>query len=102
MEFIALANHRKAIRTEIAESARRFRRAQLATLTEVLAGYGLDPERWPAASMVLILSGISRFLLMEEAFDLDIGHAETVRMVEGQIRALEGDRVAPTPETAPR
>ena len=92
MEFIALANHRKAIRAEIAESSRRFRRAQLDTLTEVLAGHGLDPERWPPASLILILSGISRFLLMEEAFDLDIGHAETVRMVEDHIRSLEGDR----------
>src|SRR5215207_5433256 len=45
MEFIALANHRKAIRAEIAESARRFRRAQLAAFTEVLDGYGLDAQR---------------------------------------------------------
>jgi AcrR family transcriptional regulator len=104
MEFIALANHRKAIRTEIADSARRFRRAQLATFTEVLAGHGLDPERWPPASLILILSGISRFLLMEEAFDLDMGHAETIRMVEDHIRSLEGDRAAPAPaaEAAPR
>src|SRR5262245_8648296 len=33
IEFIALANHRKAIRAEIADSSRRFRRAQLDALS---------------------------------------------------------------------
>jgi AcrR family transcriptional regulator len=98
MEFMALANHRKAIRAEIAESSRRFRRAQLDTFTSVLERYGLDPQRWPAASVILVLSSISRFLLIEEAFGLDIGHAETEALVEDHIRALEGDRLNPPPE----
>ncbi len=92
MEFIALANHRKMIQKEIADYSRKFRRAQLETLSAVLADYGIDLERWPAASLILILSGISRFLLMEEAFDVDIGHAETVALIEEQIGLLEGDR----------
>jgi hypothetical protein len=92
MEFIALANHRKAICAEIAESSRRFRRVQLDTLSTVLEGYGVDPLRWPPASVIVILSGISRFLLIEEAFDIDIGHDETMAMVEDHIRSLEGER----------
>jgi AcrR family transcriptional regulator len=92
MEFIALGNHRKRIRQEIAEYSRKFRRAQLEVLSSVLAGYGLDPEQWPASSVILVLSGISRFLLMEEAFDVDTGHAETINLIEGQIRLLEGAR----------
>jgi AcrR family transcriptional regulator len=95
MEFIALANHRKAIRAEIAEYSRRFRKAQLETLSTVLQGYGVDPEQWPAASVIVILSSISRFLLIEEAFDVDVGHAETEALVEAHIRALEGDRLRP-------
>jgi AcrR family transcriptional regulator len=94
MEFIALANHRKAIRAEIADYSRKFRKAQLDTLSEVLARYGVDPDTWPPASVILILSGISRFLLIEEAFGVDIGHAETIVMVEDHIRALEGARAA--------
>lgn len=94
MEFIALANHRSAIHTEIADYSRRFRKAQLETLSTVLEGYGVDPERWPAASVVVVMSSISRFLLMEEAFDLDTGHDETLALVEDQIRALEGDRAS--------
>jgi len=92
MEFIALANHRKAIRAEIAASGRRFRKLQLKMLAGVLEGYGLDPKTWPPASVILLLSGISRFLLIEKAFDVDIGHAETVALVERHIRALEGER----------
>ena len=97
MEFIALANHRKAIRAEIADYSRKFRKAQLDTLAEVLDGYGVDADTWPPASVVLILSGISRFLLIEEAFDVDIGHAGTIAIVEDHIRSLEGERAAASP-----
>jgi AcrR family transcriptional regulator len=92
MEFIALANHRKAIRAEIAASGRRFRKTQLKMLSSVLEDYGLDPKTWPPATVILMLSGISRFLLIEKAFDVDIGHADTVALIERHIRALEGDR----------
>jgi AcrR family transcriptional regulator len=92
MEFIALANHRKAIQAEIADSSRKFRKRELELLTDVLAGYGLDSDRWPAASIVLSLSGISRFLLIEASFDLDVGHAETIAVIEREIATLEGER----------
>lgn len=92
MEFIALAKHREVLRAEIAEYSRRFRRAQVDALTGVLDGYGVDERRWPVSVVVLVLSGISRYLLIEEAFDVDIGHAETESMVEAFIRDLEGER----------
>lgn len=92
MEFIALANHRKIIREEIAEYSRRFRRAQLDTLSGALRDHGVDPERWPASVVVLVLSSVSRFLLIEEAFDVDIGHAETLAVVEEFLTDLEGPR----------
>jgi AcrR family transcriptional regulator len=105
MEFIALANHRKAIRAEIAEYSRKFRTMQLEVMGSVLEGYGLDPATWPPASVMVMMTGISRFLLIEEAFDLDTGHAETVALIEQQITALEGPRQQvhddPAPERAP-
>lgn len=93
MEFIALANHRKNIRDEIGDYSRRFRRAQLDALTGVLQGYGIDPEQWPASVVVLVLSSISRFMLIEEAFGVDVGHAETAARVEAFIQELEGERL---------
>jgi len=95
MEFIALANHRKAIREEIAGYSRRFRRAQLDALTGVLEGYGVDPGEWPAPVIVLVLSSISRYLLIEKDFDVDVGHAETEAMVRRYLTALEGERRRP-------
>ena len=92
MEFIALANHRKAIREVIADYSRRFRAAQLEALTGVLEGYGIDPDEWPASVVVLALSSLSRFMLMEEAFGVDVGHGETKARVEAFIRGLEGER----------
>jgi AcrR family transcriptional regulator len=94
MEFIALANHRKVIREEIADYSRRFRHAQLEVLSEVLEKYGVDTKRRPAAVVVVILSSISRYLIMEQAFDLDMGHAETEAVVEDFIGGLEGERRA--------
>jgi AcrR family transcriptional regulator len=91
-EFIALANHRKAIRSEIAESSRTFRRGQLAALAGVIeSSRSSDAARSPEA-VVLLLSAVSRYLTTENAFDLDIGHAEVVEFVEHCIRAIEGER----------
>jgi len=92
MEFIALGNHRKAIRTEIATAAKKFHQMQLKSLTRALERYGVDPEQWPASSVIVMLTGIARYLLIEQAFDVDRGHKETVTIVEDHIRRLEGDR----------
>ena len=92
MEFIALANHRKAIRAEIADYSRKFRALQLESLESILDGYGLDADEWSPATVILLMSSISRFLLIEEAFDLDLGHADMVALVERHITALEGER----------
>jgi AcrR family transcriptional regulator len=93
MEFVALANHRKAIRAEIAASAERFRVEQLRGFQALLARYDLDPDQWPPLVGAVLMSSISRFLVIErETLGLSIGHAETVAFVEGLIRRLEGDR----------
>lgn len=92
MEFIALANHRKAIRTEIAAAARNFHRTQLETLSQALDRYGVDPERWPPTSVIVMMTGIARYLLIEKAFDVDVGHDETTAVIERHIRELEGER----------
>lgn len=92
MEFVALANHRKAIQAEIAQYWRRSRTAEVAHLRAVLSGHGVALDDWPPASVLLLMVGVSRFLLMEEAFDVSDGHAETVGLVERHIAALEGPR----------
>ena len=91
-EFIALSNHHKAIRAEIAAYSERLRILHIEKLSSVLEGYGVDPDEWPAASVVLFMIGMSRFLQMEAAFGVDLGHEDAVRVIERHICALEGER----------
>ncbi len=95
MEFIALANHRKAIRAEIAASAERFRSEQLNGFRKLFERHDVDSADLPPIVCTVLLSSISRFLGIEhEALGMSSGHAETVAFVEGFIRRLEGDRSA--------
>lgn len=92
MEFIALANHRKAIKKEISAYSRKHRQLQLARLTAALERYGVDLDRWPAASVLVLMAGTARFLMLEDSFDVDVGHRETIEVIEREICALEGER----------
>jgi AcrR family transcriptional regulator len=94
-EFNALANHRKAIREVIAQGQRRYRQLQLEMLSGVLESYGVDTQQWPLESVILLIEAIYRFLLLEDAFDIDIGHDQTIALVERHIRMLEGERMDP-------
>jgi TetR/AcrR family transcriptional regulator len=98
MEFVALANHRKAIRTEIASSAERFRSDQLRGIEPVLAQYGIT-EACPPLVFTVLLSSISRFLVIEsETLGMTTGHADTVVLVEEFLTRLEGERRASSTE----
>jgi AcrR family transcriptional regulator len=99
MEFMALANHREALRAEIAAYSKTFRTMQVEALSGVLARYGVDPERWPPAALILLMASVSRFVQIEDSFDVDIGHRELLAVIEREIQALEGAR---RPERAPR
>ena len=92
LEFIALANHRKAMRSEITRSALRFRRLQLDAVTEVLDRHGEQPPPVSPAALVLLMSSVSRFLVMEREFDVVVGHEDAVAMVEDILVAIEGER----------
>jgi AcrR family transcriptional regulator len=91
VEFTALANHRKAIRSEIAAYAEQFREQQADALSSVLADYGVDPQEFPAATVLVLMSSISRVLAMEQGLGVTAGHAETLQMVERWLTRFEGD-----------
>jgi AcrR family transcriptional regulator len=93
MEFIALANHRKPIRAEIASAAERIRAEQLEGLEAVLGRYGISAERCPPVVFTVLLSSISRFLVIERVtLGMSTGHEETVEFVEDYIFRMEGKR----------
>jgi AcrR family transcriptional regulator len=101
MEFMALANHRKEMRAEIAYYAERFREDQRQAVTAALGRYGEDREDVPPVVWTVLMSSLSRFLVLEQAVGISGGHAETIELVESYLRRLEGEPqpVAGVPET---
>jgi AcrR family transcriptional regulator len=91
MEFIALANHRKALKAEIAFYAERFREEQRKALTTILARYAVEPVKIPPLVWSVLMTSVSRVLVIEQALDMSAGHSETIDIVESYLRHLEGD-----------
>jgi AcrR family transcriptional regulator len=92
VEFMALANHRKAIRAEIAEVAERSQKVQIDALSNAWEKYGsLKEEMSPAAALVL-LHGIPKLVLMEGSLDISTGHTEVMMLVERYLELAEPTR----------
>lgn len=89
MEFVALANHRKSIRAEVARFAERFRATQLEALSTALAGHGVAEDELPPVVALLAMTGLSQVLALEGALGVTSGHDTTLHFVEEQIGALE-------------
>jgi TetR/AcrR family transcriptional regulator len=94
-EFLALANHRRAIRAEIAEVAERLHGMQLDALSGVLERYGIDTEVVTPAAVVMLMVAIPRAMVIEEALGMTSGHQETRALVEHFLERLEGPRRRP-------
>ena len=91
MEFMALANHRKELRAEIAYYAERFREEQRQAVAAALQRYGVRSEDMPPVVWTVLMTSLSRFLVLEQAIGMSGGHAETLELVEGYLHRLEGE-----------
>jgi AcrR family transcriptional regulator len=94
MEFMALANHRKSIRKELAAFADQFREAQLEALTGTLDEYGVDREDLPPEAVLVLLAAISRTVVMEETLGMTVGLPQIREVVERHLTRLEGPAVS--------
>ena len=102
VEFIALANHRKSIKREIAGYSKRFRKLQVELLSDRLAEYGIDPEELPTEVVLALIGAVSRSIVMEDGMGIDNGHAQLKAFVERWLTNYEGEPVAPKRPPAPR
>jgi len=91
IEFMALANHRKAIRAEIGRYAERFRAAQLEAITDALASRGVAEDRMPPIAALLLMTGLSQIIALEDAIGVTGGHDATLEFIEQAIDGLEGE-----------
>ncbi|ABW12646.1 transcriptional regulator, TetR family [Parafrankia sp. EAN1pec] len=88
-EFMALANHRKSIRQEIADYARQFRDLQTELLSSRLKEYGLDPAQVPPATVLFMIGAASRGFVAEDMLGITDGHTETLALVERLLQRFE-------------
>jgi len=89
IEFVALANHRKAIRAEIARYAERFRAAQLEAVAAAFAAGGVSAGQVPPVVALLMMTGLSQVLALEQTLGITAGHDETVAFVGRAIGQLD-------------
>jgi AcrR family transcriptional regulator len=100
MEFMGLANHRKALRTEIAFYAERFREQQVEAMTSALRRYGYEVADVPPVVWALFATSVSQVLVLERALGMSNGHAEMLAFCEEWLRRFEGERVSVETTTA--
>jgi AcrR family transcriptional regulator len=95
MEFAALANHRTALKASIAHYAERFREEQTKALAAIVESYSAGGQQMPPIVATVLISSVSRILVMEQALGMSAGHSETIELVESYLRAVEGDPQTP-------
>ncbi|MER5183758.1 TetR/AcrR family transcriptional regulator [Streptomyces sp. NPDC002896] len=89
-EFMALANHRKAIRAELADHAERYRRAQVEILTKKAAEENLPLPDVPPVALLVLTTALARVMVIEKGLGMTGGHAETLALVEKLLQRFEG------------
>ncbi|QZT62522.1 TetR/AcrR family transcriptional regulator [Mycolicibacterium austroafricanum] len=88
-EFMALGNHRKSIRTEIAAVTESVRKLQLDALT---AKFGEDARPWGDLSLPalqLLISSLPKFLNLEKGVGVETAHAELTQSFERYLDSIE-------------
>lgn len=91
MEFMGLANHRKALRAEIVYYAERFRAEQNKAITDALRRHGIDSTDVPPVVWTVFATSVSQAMVMERALGMTTGHEETFAFCENWLRRLEGE-----------
>jgi len=88
IEFMALANHRKAIRAEIASYSERARALQAEAVRRILGESTSDIAGLPPAGVSLLLAGAARALVMERGLGIEGGHDDAQLIVQRWLDAV--------------
>lgn len=94
VEFLALANHRKAIRTMLAGSTNDARKAQAERLSDAAGPLSVDPAILPPIALQTVLVAIGRLLANEERVGITSGHDEVRGFVNWALKKLTPDTSA--------
>ncbi|MCV7299888.1 TetR/AcrR family transcriptional regulator [Mycobacterium barrassiae] len=92
MEFMALANHRKAIRSEIAAYAERFGDVEEGAVEAAMHAHGADTTAFPPVVMSMIVTSLARIVLLERGLGITRGHAEAETFIKQYLDRFEKPR----------
>ena len=92
LEFMAMANHREAVRKHMAEHSVAMRARQVEILRQILGDRLRVLEGFDPAGLSLVLAGIGRAIVMEEGLGVKTGHAEAIAIVETWLAKLAPDQ----------
>ena len=87
LEFMAMANHREALRSHMAEHCRLMREREVKIFRELI-GDKLDALGLPPEALSVVLVGIGRAIIMEENLGVDTGHKAAKAYVEDWLARL--------------
>ncbi|WP_324698660.1 TetR/AcrR family transcriptional regulator [Novosphingobium sp. RL4] len=89
LEFMALSNHRPAVRQMMAEHSMAMRKRQVEILEHILGDRLKVLEGFDAAGLTVVLAGIGRAIVMESALGVTDGHEAAMAIVETWLSRLE-------------
>lgn len=90
-EFMALGNHRESIRAEIAEVTERARNVQLDVLAAKFGRDGRPDGKLSIGAMLLLITGLPKFLTLEKGIGVKADHAELIEAFERYLDSIEPD-----------
>lgn len=89
MEFMALANHRKEIRSEIVGYAARFGDLEESAVTLAMRAHGVDTTEFPPVVMSMIVTSLARIMVLERSLGITRGHADATAFIERLLTRYE-------------
>jgi AcrR family transcriptional regulator len=101
-ELLALGNHRKSIRAEIARVTEQVRRVQLDALRTAWGDHPPGDGDLSPAALLFLTTGIPRLIRLERGVGVSTAHAEVVEAFERYLDAVEPRGGSPNPEPARR
>jgi len=94
IELAALANHRKALRDEMAGYAQRFREMKLDAVADILTAQSISPQTCPPLVILVAMTGITQVMAIEKCLGVTVGHEEMLEFVDNWLN--EAERNLPT------
>lgn len=88
IEFLALANHRKAIRKEISRFVEFARNLQAKALQGLAGDMSSGAVACSPLCMATLMTSIARNLIVEDGVGISLGHAEARAFVEQSLEQL--------------